>query len=204
MSITNQPTIYNTPTIYNAGGGGGGEPAADPELYKVYIGLQRKSYGGLFLTGTHFKIKDDDKIVFDIYFTGASYCNIFHTNGRLCALQKSGTSLRVYGFASSEYFTIDIPGWYNIQCQENHFNVNGQIKNIGSFTPGEYDLDAFFADGAINDNSVLFDFVVIDNDGNTKYKFVPALRFADNKKGMYELYTETFLAAPDDWALLMG
>lgn len=204
--IYQEPTIYTVPNIYAKAGGGGGEPVPDPLLYKVYLGLQIKNGNSLELTGLNFPIKHTDKIKFDINYTGNStYIEFFTTNGRMFGAQKiDASTLRVYGWGGNENMGLSIPGWYKCENQQNDFIINGIQKNIGNCLTGSYNLKYLFTNAGDDDDSVIFDFVVKDENDEVKFKFLPALRISDSKKGMIEIYTNTFVPADNQWKLLMG
>lgn len=209
MSIINQPTIYNTPTIYNAGGGGGGgDPVPNPDIYKEANGLKRNSPGELNIAGLDFLIGENDNVIFDLFYSAnaSGIMELWYTNARGCGIQmQNSTTLRFYGFASSEYIdNVTQPAFYHIEAtKENKFVVNGANKTVGSFAAGERRITRLFNDSyGYSNGSVLQGIKVIDQDGNTKYKFIPVKRISDNKNGLLEIYTDSFILADDSWELV--
>ena len=205
--IENAPGIYNAPSVYNQGGGGGGEPQPDKNLYQTAIGLKLRSTGGTDLSGTNFLVKEDDKIDAKVYFFSSGVygtLNLFHTNGRLCWLQSNGpTSLRVYGFGSSEFLTKNNPDYFDVFCQGKAFKINGTNKNIGSVVTGSFSIDDFFSTSNSEIvGSIFFELRIMDSSDVEKFHFIPCKRLQDSKIGILELYTDTFLQVPQDWELV--
>lgn len=208
MSIINQPTIYNTPTIYNAGGGGGGEPVPNPDIYKVADGLQRNDRGALNIAGIDFLIGENDNVIFDLYYTtsGSGIMELWYTDRRGCGIQmQNSTTLRFYGLSSSIFIdNVNQPEFYHIEAtKDNKFVINGDLKTVGTFSAGERRITQLFNDSyGYSNGSVLQSIKVNDHDGNTKYRFFPVKRISDGKKGMLEVYTDSFVMASDSWKLV--
>lgn len=202
MSLFEKGSVYEQPSIYNqgGGGGGGGEPTPDPSLYTLYSCLKATTSDAPDLSGTNMTISDTDKIVSFVYFDDG-YLELYTTNKRICGIQKIGPiTLRLYGWGSNEYIDAgNVPGYFAIESVQNKYNINGVSKTVGSILTGLGSLQQIFRAPA---NSVFFYLSVFDEDDNEKYKFVPCLRIQDNRKGLLELYTNSFLPCPNTWELV--
>lgn len=205
--IENKPGIYNDPSIYDqGGGGGGGEPIPDPSLYQKAQGLKRTSSNlGLPVASGNFLVNNSDKIFLSMYLTWSSnlQVEIYETvsfNRWLRLQPNSSTSLRV----NNDGKDINTPDYFTIESHKNNeFIFNDYSFTAGSYSSGDSKLDKFWQDSYnCSSGSICFEFSVSDKDGNPKFKFLPYKRLADGKIGLLEIYSNTFIEAPNDWELI--
>lgn len=197
-----RPTVYNHRNVYDDGaGGGGGAPVPDPSLYKLYSCLKANTSDDLDMTGVNITIYDTDKINSFIYFYDGNL-ELYTTNKRICVLQKiSSITLRLYGWGDNQYVDAgNIPGYFTIESVQNTYKINGVSKTVGSILTGAGSLQYIFKSPPVN--TIFFYLSVCDENGNEKYKFVPCLRIQDNRKGLIELYTNSFLPCNNTWDLV--
>ena len=195
------PTIYKGESIYKTGGGGGVSPEPDPTLYKKYQCIKATTNDSPDISGTNFIISDGDLIKSLIYFYDG-YLELYTTNKRLCGLQKvSSVTLQLYGFGGNEYIDAgNVPGYFIIRSIQNKYKVNGVEKTVGSILTGNARLQWIFKSPPVN--TEFFYLSIYNGEDKEKYKFIPCLRLQDNKKGLLELYTNSFLVCPNSWELM--
>ena len=198
--VNNAPSVYYAPSVYKTAGGGGGTPQPDPSLYTLYSCLKANTADAPDMSGVNISIYDTDKINSFVYFDDG-YLELYTTSKRLCGIQKiSSMTLRLYGFGGNEYIDAgNVPGYFNIESVQNTYKINGVSKTVGCILTGAGSLQYLFKSPV---NSIFFYLSVFDVDGNEKYKFVPCMRLGDNRKGIIELYTNSFLPCPNTWDLV--
>lgn len=223
MSIINQQTIYNTPTIYNeAGGGGGGGGGEIPENIKLYVKL-KETVNARFSQAdlNKFPIKDTDivQLILDINlnkanagvfstilgmntlpFTGVDNgknlkCVSYNGTNNSIIFDKGGYAYLFYNDTSDQYYLLTC----NMSENTAVIDFNGQTQTATRSTIINDDLAIvqFWpqADGGFTPQALfyLYGIKVTTNDGILKYEFVPAEDTDQSKIGLYEKVNEIFL-----------
>lgn len=198
--VFDRTTVYKTSSVYKEAGGGGFSPEPDPTLYKKYQCIKATTNDKPYIGGYNFIISDGDLIKSLVYLDDG-YIELYTTNKRLCGIQKiSSVTLRLYGFGGNEYIDAgNVPGYFIIRSIQNKYKVNGVEKTVGSLLTGNASLQYIFKSPI---NAEFFYLSVYNVENEEKYKFIPCLRLQDNKKGLLELYTNSFLTCPDSWELM--
>lgn len=198
MSVHEQPTIYNGPTIYNTGGGGGGVLPAGLELYNDLIFTITSSVNNNERIKFNIDTTNDSLLVsffgkFNV--TGTSEIDIgsdrtwFGIRGNLYAFWYNGGG-NGNDSITSEYIdkTILLTLEQNVfKCPT--YNRSFQNWGWGSGSVGEFRVPTYRADtGVITINRLTF----IKN-GETINNFVPAK--IDSDIGLFDTISNTMYCA---------
>ena len=188
MSIINQPTIYNTPTIYNGGGGGGGGGSGLPDGYKRCAYIEYKVSAASVASNLNITdVSQKDKLLLVASIVGGDsgynygLANEFVlSNNQLARINLIYNTVANVTRLQSFWNNIDKAGNPGIiECGRNgsndqifiNENVTGgddrnndivKLKNLLIITGGNYQ----------GSKVVLFE--IIGEDGNKKHSFIPA------------------------------
>ena len=199
MSIIDKPTIYNTPTIYNVAGGGGGA-VIDPNFYEVHQGIKRINTGSIVnVNNFGCRLEMSHTIEMNFYFSATSsftqtWLIVIDTNkldlniGRSSATQ---LNMRFQGLDKS--VISDVPGYFRMSLKGNKATINGVSKtSTVSYTNGV--ITRFF-ESSQNESvgSIVFSFKVYNDAGNMIYDYTPVKRLYDGKIGLYDPITDNFV-----------
>ena len=223
MSVINQPTIYNTPSIYNFGGGGGGGGGGDiPENIKLYVKLKETVNARFSQTDLNqFPLKDTDvvQLILDINVNKASagvYATILGMNTQPFTGVDNGKNLKCVSFSGTNNRIIFDKGgyanlFYNDTSDQDYLltcnmsentaviDFNGQTQTATRSTIINNDLAIvqFWpqTDGGFTPQALfyLYGIKVTTNDGVLKYDFVPSEDTDQSKIGLFEKVNSIFL-----------
>lgn len=218
--IENKPSIYNAPSIYNQGGGGG---AFVPDGYKIYQILEMKNNNS-FPTGGpglgKIKIDYDDVIIFeadlkptkppvnpwDIIFylraqstTGSSQ---FITAGVSCWNENYGNNYYYYN-GSAEFGTA-----HSYPSQKIHFLtksykdkliINGVTNVVARPHPSSNKFGMVLLGSGVSSEFTFYSLKVFDEtEATLKQNWFPALELATSNKGILDLISGAFVKVQTD------
>lgn len=199
MSIINQPTIYNGPSIYNAGGGG--SAVIDPTLYEVHQGIKRLNTNSIVnVNDFSCRLEMSHTIEMNFYYSATSsftqtfliVININKLDLNIGRTSATALNMRLQG--SDKTVNADVPGYFNMKIKGNTAIINGVSFTKSSISYSNGAITQFF-ESSQNESigSIVFDFRIYNDGGDLIHDYTPVKRLADSKIGLYDPITDNFV-----------
>ena len=198
------PTLYKCESIYKigagGGGGGGGGGIIDPSLYEQHFGIKRESSTFYFNTNSFTnQINFNDKIIIDYYFAptsghGQTWIIVLNTNLLDINVGRSSATKSWFRFnGTTEMVTSPVPGYFTLKLSGGNASINGVNNNDSVSYTNANITDFFYSNNGDSVGSIIFSFIIKDENDNIKCQYTPVKRIADGKIGLYDPFTDNFV-----------